>query len=96
MLPKVLNISDKHPVTTEDVLWTIQVVYGEYDKHLTLIKKWKLLLPHFKFFRLSKDDSTTKGKEERFCLISSSFGLAKTILQQSEEKMRQLEEEVGK
>ena len=40
--PRLFNISHKDHVTNKEVCRKIQAAIGEYDKHLTLVKKWKL------------------------------------------------------
>ena len=39
---RLLNISYKDHVTSEEVRRKIQAAIGEYDELLTLVKKWKL------------------------------------------------------
>ena len=39
---RLLNISDKDPITNEEVRRKIQAAIGEYDEFLILVKKRKL------------------------------------------------------
>ena len=57
-----LNISNKGPVTSEEVCRNIKAAIGKYDELLTLVKKRKLR-QFLKVFWFSKDNPT--GHSER-------------------------------
>ena len=62
---RLLNISYKDHVTSEDVRRKIQAAIGEYDELMTLIKKRKLRgFCHVSGLLLSKDNPT--GHSERY------------------------------
>ena len=68
---RLLNISYKDHVTNEEVCRNIQAAIGEYDEHLTLVKKRKRKLRWFGHVSRSSDlaktilHGTVKGKRKK-------------------------------